>query len=141
MNSIYYLGIHFDKHLTWNSYWCHKQKLSRISGITNELKHFLPQVTLLTLKYFKALPPLNYKVLLWGCKAEKLERLQKILVWNLTNSKYNANSEPLLKKLSLLKAIHICALHKLKFCYLLEHGLLPYYFGNHVKKILWYSQT
>jgi len=135
VNEFNYLGIHFDKNLTWNSHIdVIRQKLSRISGIFNKLKHFLPQATLLTLYNTLALPHLNYGVLAWGSKAEKLEKLQKKLVRNISNSKYNAHSEPILKKLSLLKATHICALHELKFCYLLEHGLLPYYFRNHMFK-------
>lgn len=73
-------------------------------------------------------------MLLWGCKAGQLERLQKKVVRIITCSNYNAHSEPLLKKLFLLKATHICALHELKFCFKLEHNLLPFYFNNSMFK-------
>ena len=104
-----------------------KQKLARISGIMNKLKFFLPKNHLITLYNSLVLPYLNYGILLWGCKAVQLERLQKKLVRIITCSKYNAHLKPLLKKLSFLKATHICALHELKFCFKLEQHSLPVY--------------
>lgn len=128
-----YLGIVLDKHLTWKNHInVIKQKISRMSGILNKLKHFLPRITLITLYNSLVLPYLNYGVLLWGCKAAQLERLQKKLVRIITCSKYNAHSEPILKKLRFLKATHICALHELKFCFKLEQNSLPIYFLNSV---------
>jgi hypothetical protein len=91
-----YLGIVIDKHVTWKKHIdLISQKISRISGLINKLKHFFPQNTLLTLYNTLVGPYLNYGVLLWGCRAGKLERLQKKLVRNITSSKYNAHSEPL----------------------------------------------
>jgi hypothetical protein len=126
-----YLGIYLDKHLSWNKHIdMILLKISRVSGIMNKLKHFLPQTILFTLYNTLVLPRLNYGVLLWGCKAAKLERLQKKIVRTMTISKYNAHTEPLFKNLRLLKVTNISALHELKFCYKLEHKLLPIYFNN-----------
>ena len=128
-----YLGIHLDKHLTFDKHIdIVGRKISRVSGIVNKLKHFLPQATLVTLYNTLILPHLNYGVLLWGSKADRLEKTQNKVVRNITCSKYNAHVNPLYKKLSFLKATHICALHELKFCYQLQHNSLPYYFRNSV---------
>jgi hypothetical protein len=133
VNEFNYLGIHLDKHLTFNKHIdIIRQKISRVSGIMNKLKHFLPLATLVTLYNSLILPHLNYGVLLWGSKADKLEKIQKRVVRIITCSKYNAHTNPIFKKLSLLKATHICALHELKFCFKLQHNNLPYYFSNSV---------
>ena len=128
-----YLGIIFDKHMTWNKHIDHiSGKISKICGVLNKLKNFLPQATMLIIYNSLVTPHLNYGSLLWGCKAGRLEGLQKKLVRVITCSKYNEHTEPLFKKLSLLKVTHICALHELKFCYRLEHSSLPYYFSRNV---------
>jgi len=131
VNDFNYLGIIFDKHLTWNKHIeSISVKISKICGVVNRLKNSLPQTTLLTIYNSLVMPHFNYGTLLWGCKAGRLERLQKKLVRVITCSKYNAHTDPLFRKLSLLKVTHICTLHELKFCYRLEHNSLPKYFSN-----------
>jgi hypothetical protein len=126
-----YLGIYLDRHLNWKKHLdVIRFKISRVSGIMNKLKHFLPQAVLITLYNSLISPHLNYGVLLWGCKADVLEKAQKKIVRIITLSKYNAHTEPLFKKLNFLRATHLCALHELKFCYRLKHKALPSYFLN-----------
>lgn len=126
-----FLGIIFDKHLNWNVHInTISKKISKISGVMCRLKHVLPQAVLLTLYNSLVLPYLNYGLLIWGHKCDKIFCLQKKIVRIISDSKYNSHTEPLFKKLKVLKATDLCALHELNFCFKLEHQLLPFYFNN-----------
>ena len=128
-----YLGIHFDKHLTWKKHIeIISKKISKTIGIFNRLKRYLPPKVMVILYNTLVLPHLNYGILLWGWRSERLARLQKKLVRIITNSRYNEHTEPLFKQLKLLKVSHICMLHELKFCYKLKHFLLPEYFADFI---------
>ena len=48
-------------------------------------------------------PHLNYGTLFWGHNFDTVSKLQKKVVRTITNSAYIAHSEPVLKRLSLLK--------------------------------------
>ena len=102
----------------------------------NKLKNFLTEYILLTLYNTLVLPHLSYGILLWGCQINRLERLQKKIVRIITHSKYNAHTEPIFKKLSILKVSDLKVLHELKFCYQLENNNLPRYFHNSLFKRL-----
>jgi hypothetical protein len=128
-----YLGIHFDSHLKWNKHLeIISKKVSKTIGIINRLKRFLPHNILITLYNTLVLPHLNYGVLLWGWRSERLVKSQKKLVRIITNSRYNEHTDPLFKKLKILKATHISMLHELKFCFKLQNYLLPDYYTNFV---------
>ena len=126
-----YLGITFDKHLNWNSHLKKiSKKICKISAIMNKLKHYVPCDTLLTLYNSLILPHLNYGILLWGPKANKLNKLQKRAIRTIVNGRYNCHTEPIFKALQLLKVTDIYALHGLKFLYLYENSLLPAFFSS-----------
>ena len=128
-----YLGIHLDKHLNWNKHLeVVSKKIAKTVGIFNRLKRYMPRNIMVTLYNTLVLPYLNYGVLLWGWRSERLARIQKKIIRIITNSKYNEHTEPLFKELKLLKVNHICALHELKFCYKLMRTLLPEYFMDYV---------
>ena len=75
-------------------------------------------------------PYLNYGILTWGTQSSKLCKLQKKAVRIISNSKYNAHTDPLFKKFNVLKVTDLCALQELKFAFKLENGTLPSYFTN-----------
>ena len=126
-----FLGVVLDTHLTWDAHLNYIiKKISKVSGILSRLKHFLPQDILLMLYNTLALPHLNYGILAWGHKSEKLLTIQKRVVRLVTCSKYNAHTEPLCKKLKILQAHHLHDLRELDFCYKLKHQLLPSYFTD-----------
>ena len=126
-----FLGFILDKELKWKVHiQSITKKISKIMGVLCRLKHFLPEEILLTIYNTLVLPHLNYGILLWGQQSEKLVKLQKKLVRIITNSRYNSHTDPLFKKLKLLKVTDLCALHELKFCFKLENLLLPSYFLN-----------
>lgn len=124
-----YLGITIDKHLTWNAHIKKvSKKISKTVGIMNRLKNTIPNYILLTIYHSLIMPYLNYGILTWGTQVHLLSKLQKKAIRIISNSKYNAHTEPLLKTLNILKVTDLCKLHELKFCYKLEHGTLPSYF-------------
>ena len=126
-----YLGIILDKHLSWDEHTnMIRNKITKLSGILNKLKHLLPQLTLKTLYNTLVSAYLNYGILVWGSKSTKLEKIQKKLIRIINCAKYNSHTDPLFKKMSLLKVSDIRVLRELTFCYKLENDQLPYYFSH-----------
>ena len=98
------LGLTLDECLNWKP---HVQKISnkisRIIGVLCRLKNYLPKHILCTIYNSLILAHLQYAVSTWGFKMGRIEFLQKRAVRVITNSKYNAHTEPLFKQLNLLK--------------------------------------
>ena len=95
-------------------------------GVLNKLKHFLPLHTKLTIYNALVLPHINYGLLAWGFKCDKISKLQKKIIRCITCSKYNAHTEPIFKELKLLKVTDIFTLTKLKFAHKYINDNLPY---------------
>ena len=128
-----FLGIVINENMDWSSHiFKISNKISRTIGILNRLKRFLPSGILRQIYCSLILPHLHYGILIWGFKSSKLSKLQKRAVRCITNSKYNAHSEPLLKKLNLLKIEDIFLTAVLKFYYKLINQNLPSYFLNYL---------
>ncbi len=123
-----FLGLTLDEHLDWK---CHinklSNKISQCMGILNRLKWFLPIQTKVLIYNSLILSHLNFGILLWGFKCEKLFKLQKQIVRILSLSKYNAHTDPLYKILKLLKVNDIFKLQELKFYYKYKNNELPHY--------------
>ena len=127
-----FLGLTIDQHLTWNG---HVQKISnkisRSLGIMCKLKWLLPQNLLKILYNSLILPHLEYCILSWGFKSDRIFKLQKRAVRIITCSKYNAHTEPLLKTLNLLKIEDIMKTKALKSYYTrYKQNELPKYFES-----------
>ena len=123
-----FLGLTIDEHLNWNA---HIQKISnkiaKLIGIIDRLKRYLPLSILRTLYNALVLPHFQFSILNWGFKANKIVRLQKRAIRVITNSKYNAHVEPLLKKLNLLKISDIFRNSFLKLYYKYKSENLSHY--------------
>ena len=129
VNHFNYLGICIDKHLNWKSHTKSIAiKLNKVNAILNKLKNFLPRHTLHTIYNSLFAPHLIYGILVWGTNSDNIFKLQKKAIRIISLSKYNAHTEPIFKRLRILKLPHLCKLHELKFCYKLENQMLPYYF-------------
>jgi hypothetical protein len=123
-----FLGLTLDEHLTWKSHVNKiSNKISQCMGILNRLKRFLPIQTKVLIYNSLVLSHLNFGILVWGHKCEKLAKLQKKVVRILCVSKYNAHTEPLFKTLKLLKISDILKLQELKFYYKFKNNKLPHY--------------
>ncbi len=134
--SFNFLGIHLDENINWK---CHvdmlTNKLSKIMGILNRLKHIYPQQVLLTLYNTLFISHINYGLLLWGTHIERVEKVQKKVIRIITYSSYTAHTEPLFKMLELLKLKDIFHHKILKFYYNMTHGKLPPYFNKYISYI------
>ena len=125
------LGLTIHENLSWNN---HIEKISikfgKIMGILNKLKRFLPTHIKLILYNSLMLPHLNYGIMAWGFKCDRISKLQKKVIRIICSSKYNAHTEPLFKKLKVLKVNYILQLQELKFYYKFVQVKLPVYLQN-----------
>ncbi len=73
-----FLWLTLDEHLTWKwdiNKW--SNKISQCMGILNRLKCFLPIQTKVLIYNSLILSHLNFAILLWGLKCDKIFKLQK----------------------------------------------------------------
>ena len=126
-----FLGITISKHLTWNNHVMQvTNKIARTIGMMHNLKKILPLNILRILYNSLVLPHLNYGILAWGRQTKQLDIIHKKAIRMLTGSNYNAHTEPLFKKMDLLKVSDICKLQEIKFYYKLVNKQLPIYFDT-----------
>ena len=126
-----FLGITINKHLNWTTHVSKiSKKISKTIGVMCRLKHFIPPSILLTIYNSLITPYLNYGLLSWAPRANKLLKLQKKAIRIITNSSFNSHTDPLFKELRLLKIIDICYLQEYKFCFKFQNRTLPTYFLN-----------
>ena len=124
-----FLGLILDENLRWKYHIDFlSKKISKTIGILARLKHSLPSETLLNIYNALILSHLNYGTTLWGGQSNKLIKMQKKCIRIITNSKFNAHTTLLFKKLNLLRLEDICALHDYKLCYKIMNNLTPEYF-------------
>ena len=98
-----FLGIMLNKHLNWDTHINHiAKKISKTIGILNRLKRTLPTFTLKTIYNSLINSHINYGILCWGYKSNKILKLQKKAVRVISNSKFNAHTQPLFKSLKIL---------------------------------------
>ena len=126
-----FLGLRVSDTLKWQDH-TNKivNKISKSIGVMSRLKHLLQSSTLLTIYNSLVLPHLYFSILCWGFESQRLVKLQKRAVRNIHRAKYNAHSEPLLKKSGLLALKDIFDFQCCKFYYKFKHSLLPDYFTN-----------
>ena len=132
VDSFDYLGIKIDKCLSWKAH-TEKigKKISKVTGVMNRLKHFVPSKTLLLLYNSLVFPHLIYGILLWGHKSNKIQKLQRKSVRTVAKAKYNSDPIPLMKKFNILKVQDILKLQEYKICYKLAKKSLPEYFKSY----------
>ena len=124
-----FLGITVDKSLTWKPHTLKiTKKISKTVGIMCRLKNFLPEQILLKLYHSLFIPYIEYGLLCWKSKIKDLTKLQKRAVRIISGKKSISHTEPLFKKLKLLKIEDLVYLKLYKFCYKLEKRNLPFYF-------------
>ena len=124
-----FLGITLNQHMTWKNHIKKvSTKIAKTSGILNKIKNYMPKYILLQLYHSLILPHLNYGILVWGHNTNSLLLLQKRIIRTITNSKYNAHTDPLFRQLNLLKIHDIRTIFELKFYHKLCNNKLPEYF-------------
>ena len=127
-----FLGLILNSQLTWIHHMNHiSKKISRVIGIMYRLKHIYPQTVLLMLYNTLILPHFSYCILLWGSKVidgHSIHILQKKALRIITNEDFVAHSEPICKRLNLVKVTDMFRLAIWKFYYKLINHALPSYF-------------
>ena len=126
-----FLGVTIDKHLKWNSHIDKiSSKISKVLGILSHLKKTLP-LEILRLIYNSLINPhLQYGILCWGTQNHRITKIQKKAIRIISNSKYNAHSQPLLKKSRILNMSDLYNSKLLIFYYRLIKNQLPQYFST-----------
>ena len=126
-----FLGVIVDECLSWKP---HVSKIcntiSRSVGIIKRLNKILPIPTLVTLYNSLIMSHIRYGILAWGNNLDRLIKLQKRAVRSICNTKYNAHTSPLFKKLKLPKVRDVYELECLKFFFKYHNNLVPSYFST-----------
>ena len=128
-----FLGININENLSWKSH-CDflAGKLSKVAGILNKLKNWVPYIILKTIYYSLFQSYINYGILLWGYECNRIFKLQKRAIRSITRAKYNAHTEPLFKLCAILKLNDLLKLNALKFYYKYCRRELPVYFNSFI---------
>ena len=103
-----FVGHVLDDKLSWQGHIQHIcKKLASSNFAINSTKHFLPLKIRKTLYFSLFDAHLNFGNLLWGCAAnkitKKIETLQKRCIRNVALANFKSHTEPLFKRLSILK--------------------------------------
>jgi hypothetical protein len=138
VNTVKFLGIYLDQNMNWKEHISVKSnQIAKVNGILCRLKHQLPHNILKTIYNSLVLPHINYAVTSWGNTAnnelKRIKILQKKSIRILSNSKYISHTEPLFKKLRLLKVEDIFKLNCCKMYHKLTKGLTPSYFHTELE--------
>ena len=103
-----FLGVHIDESLSWKYHLQHvNKKISRSLWIMKQVKHILPADSMRTLYFTLIHPQITYGILAWGnaCKSvlNRTIILQKRAVRIINRAAYNSHTEPLFKRMKILK--------------------------------------
>ena len=97
-----FLGLTINENMSWSSHSLKvANKISRTLGVMNCLKRYLPFSALKLMYDSLILPHLQFGITCWGFEWDRIFKLQKRALRIITNNKYNAHTEPLLKNLNL----------------------------------------
>lgn len=123
------LGVTIDKTLNFRPHITKiTNKISKTCGILNKLKRIIPRRILIQIYNALIAPHLNYGILAWSHSTLPITQIQKKVIRTITCSKYNAHTEPLFKRLNILKFEDLRNLNRLKFFHKFINNCLPEYF-------------
>ena len=93
-----FLGLTINEFMNWN-YHASKisNKISRTLGVMNRLKRYLPLSAMKRMYCSLILSHLQFAITSSGFEWKRLSKLQKRAIRIMTNSKYNAHTDPLFK--------------------------------------------
>ena len=128
VTSFDFLGLVIHENLIWKNHADKvANKISKYMGILCRLKRYLP-VNILKIIYCSMIQShLNYCILAWGYENQRIAKLQKKIIRIISNSKYNAHTEPIFKSLELLNINDIFRVSCLDFYYKHCNNTLPHY--------------
>ena len=126
VNHCKYLGVRIDNKLTFKDHIGYIiAKISRYTGILYKIRDNLPMKNRLDYYYAYIYPYLSYNTIIWGCAypthLQPLIIQQKRAVRTITNAGFRDHTDPLFKRLKLLKVLDI---------YKLQLGIHMYHARN-----------
>ena len=133
-DSAKFLGVWVDQNLNWKKHIETKcSQTVKVAAILSRLKHLLPLPILRTIYNSLLLPHLSYGILAWGStnsqEINRLKIIQKRAIRQICNAKFNSHTEPLFKKLNLLKLHDIFNVNSAKlYAKVVENSLPTYIF-------------
>ena len=115
-NCCKYLGVHLDNRLTFKDHIKYiNGKISRHTGILYKIRNNLPMKTRLDYYYAYIYPFLAYNITIWGSTypthLQPLIIQQKRTIRTITNAGYRDHTNPLFRRLKLLKIQDIYHFH------------------------------
>jgi hypothetical protein len=133
--AIKFLGIHLDPALTFKF---HIQsitaKISKSLYFIRSAKNFLSEKALKSLYYALVHCHLVYGIQIWSCtnacNLKNLEIKQKAALRVITQSNYNAHTEPLFKQANILPLVSLIHYFKIQFFHQFKYHHLPSIFEN-----------
>ena len=133
--AIKFLGIYIDPNLSFNYHI--KQlasKLSKSLYILSSAKNYLTEKALKSVYYALFHSNITYCLPIWSVTSKKninlISKLQKKAIRLITNSKYNAHTEPLFKKLNILPFEDLVYFFNLQLIQRYVQGFLPNAFSG-----------
>ena len=104
--------------MNWSSHYAKiANKISRTLGEMNRLKRYLPFSAMKLMYDSLILSHLQFGITYWGFEWNRIFKLQKRALRIMTNSKYNAHTEPIFKELEMRKFSDIFNVQCMKFWY------------------------
>ena len=136
-----FLRLMMNEFMNWSSHSAKiANKISRILGIMNRLKRYLPFSAMKLMYDSFILYHLQFGITCWGFEWYRIFKLQKRTLRIMTNSKYNAHNEPLLKELEMLKVSDIFNVQCMTFWYKFVNKSLPEYLARCLHSIMNYTK-
>ena len=127
-----YLGVQVDQHLLWDEHLnVINKKISRGIGMLKFAKRYLPLQTIQTMYKSLVEPYFRYCSPVWGncgiTALQKLQKLQNRAARIVTNSPYDASSQPLIKQLGWLDVQQMIDFETTKIVHKSLHNEVPVY--------------
>ena len=124
-----------DHHLKWRSHIHEISKMiARGLGILSRIRYFVNINILIQLCYSLIYPCLTYGLITWGntyqSAVHPLFILQKKAIRLITHSRFDEHSNPLFRRLEILKFNDLIFLHNAQFLHQFHTGLLPNEFAD-----------
>ena len=135
-NSTKFLGIMIDRYLDFNEHIQYiKGKISRGLGILFKCRNLFTHKTLLTLYNSFLYPYINYCITVWGSTLYSylapLVKLQKRAIRVIAGKKRYSNTDPIFRKLKIMKFKQIYLYSVQLFMFKFHHNKLPGIFENY----------
>ena len=135
VNETVFLGVILDETLSWKSHISHvANKISKSIGIIFRSSFYLLDISLRILYYSIIYPYLEYCNFVWASTYSsnlcRIVLLQKRAIRILNKSEFHAHTDPLFKKINILKFEDIRLLQLGQFMYCHKNSLLPKSFNS-----------